>query len=155
MIHVTHSSASSCNSVVSTEMQQWTGTLERELAEYSSLSGTCMMSILNLLRCRCRRNLSIRGDNWSRSLIPSSGTWALCLVSSTVCFPKTKSDHFSHAEVAARASFLIWAYCHSVSLTEWDACATYFQWLSIFCSGIAPKPYAEASAEIFAEVAGL
>ena len=68
-----------------------------------------------------------------------------------MCFPNTKSENFSHAQIAARASFSTCMYCYSVCDIEQDAKTTGLHRPSVFCSSTAPKPYAEASAEILVE----
>jgi len=72
-----------------------------------------------------------------------------------MCFHRTKSEDFSQAHVVARASFSICAYWHSVSVIEREAKATSFYVDSDLLSNTTPRPYADASIDIFAGAAGL
>ena len=65
-----------------------------------------------------------------------------------------KSANSSQTQAVARASFLIWAYRHSVSDIDREANATGFQVKLCCWSSTAPKPNADASAETFVGVVG-
>ena len=67
---------------------------------------------------------------------------------SGIFFPRTYMENFSQAHVVTSASFSICAYHCSVSDIEREAYATGFQSESVFWSRTAPRPYADASAEI-------
>ena len=63
--------------------------------------------------------------------------------------------NFSHAHVAANASFSICVYQDSVQVIECEAYATGCHWPCTFCSRTAPKPGEEASAEMVVSAVGM
>ena len=62
--------------------------------------------------------------------------------------------NFSHAHVAANASFSICAYQDSVQVIEHEAYVTGCHWPWTFCSRTAPRPWEETSAEMAVSALG-
>ena len=63
-------------------------------------------------------------------------------------------SNFSHAHVAANASFSICAHQDSVQVIEREAYAIECHWPWTFCSRTDPKPWEEASAEMVVSALG-
>lgn len=122
---------------------------------YCKLSSPLQFSKMGEQTWEILQNLRIRGGKRSSSLASNNGISGLWSVSIMMCFPRMKSENFSQAHVVARASFSICAYRSLVSVIEWEAKATGFHVDSDLWSSTTPRPYADASADIFAGAAGL
>ena len=91
----------------------------------------------------------------SRCFVLSRGTKGLWSVSISKCKPSMKVENLLQAHTMARASFSIWAYLCSVSVSAFEANATGFHEPCSSWSRTAPKPYDEASVDILAATWGL
>ena len=92
----------------------------------------------------------------SRCFVLSRGTQGLVVRFNLKCKPSMKvENYYKPMHTMARASFSIWAYLCSVSVSAFEANATGFHEPCSSWNRTAPKPYDEASVDILVATWGL